>query len=152
MNLGAFAVVIAIARKTHSAEMDSYNGMFQYAPGLTVAMTIALASLAGIPPMGGWYAKFAVFKALLAPSSWSGSILAVVMAVNSVIAFYYYAQVLRRMWMDEPYLGDVSPVRVPPSLFVALALTTVATMAFGVAPGLVTHFTDVPFAAVANGP
>src|SRR3954466_9127337 len=61
MNLGAFAVVIAIARKTGSAELESYNGMFQYAPGLTVVMTIALASLAGIPPMGGWYAKFAVF-------------------------------------------------------------------------------------------
>ena len=152
MNLGAFAVVIAIARKTGSAELESYNGMFQYAPGLTVVMTIALASLAGIPPMGGWYAKFAVFKALLGPSSASGTVLAIVMAVNSVIAFYYYAGVLRRMWMDEPYLGDVSPVRVPPSLFVALALTTVATMAFGVAPGIVTHFTDVPVAAVANGP
>ena len=80
------------------------------------------------------------------------AVLAIVMAVNSVIAFYYYAGVLRRMWMDEPYLGDVSPVRVPPSLFVALALTTVATMAFGVAPGIVTHFTDVPVAAFANGP
>jgi NADH-quinone oxidoreductase subunit N len=124
--------------------------MFQYAPGLTVAMTIALASLAGIPPMGGWYAKFAVFRAVLAPGTVWGNVLAVVMAVNSVIAFYYYAQVLKRMWMDEPYLGDVAPVRVPPSLFAALALTTVATLAFGIAPGLVTHFTNVSVAAVAS--
>jgi NADH-quinone oxidoreductase subunit N len=150
MNLGAFAVVIAAARKTRSAELHSFEGLFQYAPGLTVVMTIALASLAGIPPMGGWYAKFAVFRALLAPGTVWGNILAVVMAVNSVIAFYYYAQVLKRMWMDEPYLGDVAPVRVPPSLVAALTLTTVATLAFGVAPGLVTHFTDVPVAAVAS--
>jgi NADH-quinone oxidoreductase subunit N len=149
MNLGAFAVVIAAARKTQSAELESYSGLFRYAPGLTVVMTICLASLAGIPPMGGWYAKFAVFRALLGPGTTWATILAVVMAVNSVISFYYYGLVLKRMWMDEPYLGDVAPVRVPPSLFAALAITTVATLAFGVAPGIVTHFSEVPVAAVA---
>lgn len=143
MNLGAFAVVIAIARKTRSAELSSYGGMFEYAPGLTVAMTIALASLAGIPPMGGWYAKFAVFRALLGPSSVAGTSLAVVMAVNTVLAFYYYGLVLKQMWFNPPPFGDRSPVRVPPSLIAALGLTTVATLAFGIFPGLVTHFTEI---------
>ena len=53
MNLGAFAVVIAVARKTRSGEIASYGGLFQYAPGLTVLMTIFLFSLAGVPPLAG---------------------------------------------------------------------------------------------------
>ena len=64
-NLGAFAVVIAAARKTHSGEISSFGGLFIYAPGLTVLMTIFLASLAGVPPLGGWFAKFNAFRAVL---------------------------------------------------------------------------------------
>lgn len=55
MNLGAFAFVIAVARKTHSGEISSYGGLFTYAPGLTVVMTAFLFSLAGMPPLGGWF-------------------------------------------------------------------------------------------------
>ena len=64
-NLGAFAVVLAVARKTRSGEISSYDGLFSYAPGLATAMTIFLASLAGVPPLGGWIAKFGVFTAVL---------------------------------------------------------------------------------------
>ncbi len=63
MNLGAFAVVLAVARKTQSAEIESWSGLFEYAPGLTVVMSVFLFSLAGIPPLGGWLAKFVVFRA-----------------------------------------------------------------------------------------
>ena len=51
MNLGAFAVVIAVARKTRSAELSSFGGLFSYAPGLTVAMTLFLFALAGHPAL-----------------------------------------------------------------------------------------------------
>ena len=61
-NLGAFAVVIAVARKTRSGEISSYGGLFSYAPGLGVLMTLFMASLAGIPPLGGWFAKFGVVQ------------------------------------------------------------------------------------------
>ena len=63
MNLGAFAIIIAVARKTGSAELDSFNGLFEYAPGLTVVMTVFLFALAGIPPLAGWFAKFEIFRA-----------------------------------------------------------------------------------------
>ena len=65
MNLGAFAVVIAVARKTRSGEIESYAGLFHYAPGLCLAMSAFLFSLAGIPPLAGWYAKLVVFNAVL---------------------------------------------------------------------------------------
>ncbi len=65
MNLGAFAIVIAVSRKTRSGEIASFGGLFSYAPGLAVAMTIFFASLAGIPPLAGWFAKFNAFRAVL---------------------------------------------------------------------------------------
>jgi NADH-quinone oxidoreductase subunit N len=147
MNLGAFAVVIAVARKTRSAEIESYRGLFQYAPGLTVAMSIFLMSLAGIPPLGGWFAKFQIIKALVAAKGASGVAMAIVVAVNSVIALFYYAAIARRMWADEVPDGDTSPIRVPPSLIAALGITAVVTLIFGVFPQVVGHVTEVTLAS-----
>ncbi len=141
MNLGAFAVVIAVSRKTQSGEISSMGGLFGYAPGLTVAMTICLASLAGIPPLGGWFAKFVVFRALTAADTPAGYVLAIVVALNSVIAFYYYGLVLKAMWFSPEPHGDSTPIKVPVSLVSALAITIAATVLFGVFPGLIGHFT-----------
>jgi NADH-quinone oxidoreductase subunit N len=142
MNLGAFAVIIAVARKTRSAELSSYGGLFQYAPGLTVAMTIFLFSLAGIPPLGGWFAKFVIFQSLVEPGAVGGYILAVVVGVNSVIALFYYARIARMMWMEEPPDGDRTPIRVPVSLSAAMAITVALTLVVGVVPYLVTRLTE----------
>jgi NADH-quinone oxidoreductase subunit N len=143
MNLGAFAVVLAVARKTRSAEIKSWGGLFEYAPGLTVLMTMFLFSLAGIPPLGGWLAKFVVFEALLEPDvTAAGVTLAVVVGVNSVIALYYYANVAKTMWMDPVPDGDRAPVRVPFSLGAALAISITLTIAFGVS-NLATRFGDL---------
>lgn len=141
MNLGAFAVVIAVSRKTHSGEISSLGGLFGYAPGLTVAMTLCLASLAGIPPLGGWFAKFVVFRALTAADTPAGYALAIVVALNSVVAFYYYGLVLKAMWFSPAPDGDTTPIRVPVSLLSALSITVAATVLFGVFPGLIGHFT-----------
>ena len=93
MNLGAFAVIIAIARKTRSAEISSFGGLVRYMPGLTVALAIFLASLTGIPPLGGWYAKCSVWSALVGADTTMGYVLAVVMALNTVVAAFYYMNV-----------------------------------------------------------
>jgi NADH-quinone oxidoreductase subunit N len=142
MNLGAFAVVIAAARKTRSGEISSYGGLFLYAPGLTVAMTFFLFSLVGIPPFGGWYAKFAVFQALVSANDFWGYTLAVVLAVNSVIAAFYYTNVARQMWFEPVPDGDRTPVRIPPALGAALVITVLVTIGTGVLPGFVSDATD----------
>jgi NADH-quinone oxidoreductase subunit N len=143
MNLGAFAVVLAVARKTRSAEISTWGGLFEYAPGLTVLMTVFLFSLAGIPPLGGWLAKFVVFQSLLEPDLTSGGVaLAVVVGVNSVIALHYYANVAKEMWMKPVPDGDTAPVRVPFSLSAALVLSVTATVAFGVS-NLATRFGEL---------
>ncbi|MFZ6005874.1 MAG: NADH-quinone oxidoreductase subunit N [Actinomycetota bacterium] len=143
MNLGAFAVVLAVARKTRSGEIESLGGLFEYAPGLTVLMTIFLFSLAGIPPLGGWLAKFVVFRSLIQPDLTAGGVtLAVVVGVNSVIALYYYANIAKEMWMKPVPDGDRTPVRVPISLAAALTMSVVVTIAFGVS-NLATRFGDL---------
>src|SRR4051794_18195294 len=143
MNLGAFAVIIAVARKTHSSEISSYGGLFDYAPGLAVAMSFFLFSLAGIPPLAGWIAKFGVFNALLAAGGSWAVILAVIGAVNSVVALFYYAGVAREMFMNPAPDGDTTPVRVPQSLMAALGITAAVTLLAGVLPNVVLHFGDL---------
>jgi NADH-quinone oxidoreductase subunit N len=142
MNLGAFAVVIAVARKTRSAEITSFGGLFSYAPTLTVCMTLFLFALAGIPPAAGWFGKLEIFGALVSSGNFSGYSLAVIVGVNSVIAFAYYGRLMRVMWMDEAPDGDRTPIRVPASLTAAVVITAVLTLAVGVFPRAFTHFTD----------
>ena len=134
-NLGAFAVVIAASRKTRSGLIESFDGLFGYAPGLAVLMTCFLASLAGVPPFGGWYAKFGVFNAVLSAGGGYGYSIAVIAAVNTVIAAAYYVTVMRAIWMKPAWQGDTAPVRIQASVQAALAITFVATLVFGVLPG-----------------
>ena len=143
MNLGMFAVVIAASRTTRSGEISSFGGLFSYAPGLGVLMTIFLASLAGIPPLGGWIAKFTAFRAVLeAGGSWGYGI-AVIGAINSVIAFGYYGSIMREIWMKPAPNGETSAVKTPSSLIAAMVITTTGTIVFGVLPGVVLRFGDL---------
>ncbi|MFZ4812501.1 MAG: NADH-quinone oxidoreductase subunit N [Ilumatobacteraceae bacterium] len=142
-NLGAFAVVIAVSRKTRSGEISSYGGLFSYAPGLAVMLTIFLASLAGIPPLGGWFAKFGAFKAVLDAGTGWGYSLAIIGAINTVIAAAYYMTVLREVWMSPVPDGDTTPIRTPAALQAALVLCVGTTIVLGVLPGLVARFGDL---------
>ena len=104
MNLGAFAIILSVARTTRSSQIESYNGLFKTSPSLAIMMTIFLASLAGVPPLGGWFAKFSVFTSLTsADTSW-GYGLAVIAAINAVIAFGYYGRIAMKMWVEDPQL------------------------------------------------
>ncbi|MGH9279643.1 MAG: NADH-quinone oxidoreductase subunit N [Acidimicrobiales bacterium] len=134
MNLGAFTVVIAVARKTRSGEISSYGGLYEYAPGLAVVMTIFLFSLAGIPPLAGAWAKIFVFRAVLdAGTTWAIA-LGVIAAVNSVIALFYYAAVAKEMWMNPVPGDDRTPINVPSSLVAALGICAVVVVAIGIWP------------------
>lgn len=142
-NLGMFAVIIAVSRKTRSGQIESFGGLFSYAPALGVTATVFLASLAGIPPLGGWIAKFGAFQALLTSGSGWGYGLAVIGAVNSVIAFGYYGVVMREIWMKPAPYGDTTPIRTPASIRLALGISTVATLVLGVLPGVAMYFGDL---------
>lgn len=143
MNLGAFATILAVTRKTRSGEIDSFGGLFQYAPGMTVAMTVFFASLAGIPPLGGWFAKFNAFKAVLDASNGAAYTLACIAAINTVISAAYYFKVLRTIWVDDAPDGDNAPLATPQPIVAALGITVVGTIVVGVLPGLVVRFGEL---------
>jgi NADH-quinone oxidoreductase subunit N len=147
MNLGAFAVVIAVARRTRSGEIDSYSGLGRTSPVLATTMTLFLFSLAGIPPLAGWFAKFVMFRAVLDAQSTPAIVLGVIAAVNSVIAFFYYAAVARRMWFHEPVPveGDADSARVPAALTLAMGLSVAAVVAVGVYPQLFARIGELAF-------
>ncbi len=135
MNIGAFAVVIAVARKQPSNLISDYDGLAQREPGLAAAMLFFLLSLAGIPPLAGMWAKFFVFSAAIdANSAW----LAAVMVVNSVIGLYYYLSVGSRMYLRPA--EDSSPLGVPYPVAVAIALALIVVIAVGIYPDFFNHF------------
>ena len=142
-NLGMFAVILAVSRKTRSGEISSLGGLFSYAPALGVLLTIFLASLAGIPPLGGWIGKFAAFQALLTDASPWAYALAIIGAVNSVIAFGYYGNIMREVWMRPVPDGDTTRIVTPSSLQIALGITAIATLVFGILPGIVLRFGEM---------
>lgn len=102
MNLGAFYVVMLVADKTGSEEIDAYAGLGHRAPFIGVAMTVFLLSLTGLPPTAGFVGKLYIFSALIgAKLIW----LVVIGALNSVVSLYYYVRVLRNMFLKEPAAG-----------------------------------------------
>lgn len=143
-NLGAFAVIIAVARRTRSGEISSFGGLMTYAPGLGVLMTIFLASLAGIPPLGIWIAKLQAFRALIDADTTAAYVLAIIAAVNTVIAAGYYMRVLRQIWMAPVPDGDTTPITAPQPIWLALGITAGGTVVLGILPGLVLRFADLP--------
>jgi NADH-quinone oxidoreductase subunit N len=142
-NLGAFAVIIAVSRKTRSGEISSFGGLMSYSPGLGALMTIFLASLTGIPPLGIWIAKFTAFRALLDAGDGIGYTLAVIAAVNTVISAAYYMKVLREIWMKPVPDGDTTPISVPQPVWAALGICGIGTIVLGLFPGLVLRFADL---------
>jgi len=98
MNLGAFFIVIEIFNRTGSFDLKDYGGFRRRSPFLTYAMAIFMFSLMGIPPLAGFWGKLYVFAAAVnADLAWY----AAVGALNSVIAVYYYARVIKTMLIDE---------------------------------------------------
>jgi NADH-quinone oxidoreductase subunit N len=99
MNLGAFAVVIALRERVGNEEsIEDYRGLGSRAPLLSIAMTIFLFSLTGLPPFAGFVGKFFLFAAVIdAHLYW----LAVVGILNSVISLYYYARIVKAMYLES---------------------------------------------------
>ncbi len=138
-NVGAFAVVTAIETATGQVEVKDYAGLVRRSPWLAVLMTIFLLSLTGIPPTGGFLGKLFVFGAAVQNQMW---ILLAIAAINSVVAAFYYLNIVRYMFFtpaDDAALSAPAqpaaalPVALP--LRIALGVTALMTVLLGLAPG-----------------
>jgi len=114
-NLGAFIAIIAITNKTKSDALDDSAGMGSRAPAISLALTLCLVSLTGVPPTAGFLAKFYLFNAAVHHDLvW----LVIIGVVNSAISAYYYLRVVKVTWFGSP----ASTEGVPSSLMLRLAL------------------------------
>jgi len=128
MNLGAFYVVMLVAEKTGSEDIDEYRGLGYRSPLIAVAMTIFLLSLTGIPPTAGFVGKLYLFAALIsAKMIW----LAVVGVLNSVVSLYYYVRVLRNMYLRDPD-RSAAPITFPASRVAVLLLLLLPVIFLGI--------------------
>jgi NADH-quinone oxidoreductase subunit N len=141
MNVAAFAVLIASGET-----LDDLAGLAARKPGLAVAMTLFLLSLAGVPPLAGFLGKLYVFSAAVqADLTW----LAVVGVVNSVISAYYYLRVVVAMWIGEGVPPEAAPVC--PALQVGVGIAAVATVLLGLWPAPILELARVAAAALFGG-
>lgn len=130
MNLGAFAVVTSLRqRNVIGDEIDDIAGLYSRAPTEAVLMLIFLLSLAGIPPLAGFYGKYFIFLSLIESGHY---VLASLAVLYSVLGLYYYMKIASQMFMREA----LDKTRLPVSLGmkVALGVTALATVVIGVFP------------------
>jgi NADH-quinone oxidoreductase subunit N len=137
-NLGAFGVVAAISNATGKENIDDYNGLYHTNPKLSLIMTLALFSLAGIPPVAGFFGKFFLFTA----AAQKGFYLLVLIAVlNTIISLFYYLLVVKAMFINK----SESPISTFKSDF-----PTRLALGICVAGIVVTGFASVIFEAIKN--
>lgn len=131
MNIGAFAVVILVGRKEEeNLDISGYAGLGFRHPGLGLAMTLFMVSLAGLPPTAGFFGKFYIFSAAVEAGLVS---LAIIGVLNSLVSVYFYLGVVVSMYMRQP---SVEPPALPMPLFsrAAVLITFLATLYIGVSP------------------
>ena len=129
--LGTFGLIMLLARSGFEAEeLNDFKGLSKRSPWFAAVMSIMLFSLAGVPPMMGFAAKFAVLQAVLN----TGAIWLTVLAVMfSLIGAFYYLRVVKVMWFDEPL--DTAPISVPFDMRATLSANGVAIVVLGIFAG-----------------
>ena len=132
-NLGAFLVINTIEENTGYLSMDDYKGLHKTNPWLSFAMTLAMFSLAGIPPFAGFFSKILIFTSVTATNSWALYMLVLVALINTIISLYYYLLVVKAMWIsgDEPKVATIRTFRCEK---VGLWLCVAGIIFFGLVP------------------
>ncbi|WP_437227592.1 NADH-quinone oxidoreductase subunit N [Planctomicrobium sp. SH661] len=138
MNLGAFACVAMIRNETFSEEIDAYRGLF-HGNGITQFLCICLAccffSLIGIPPMGGFFGKLAIFRSVYSAGNvhWFLWVVLAFGALNTVISLFYYMRVLKAMFLAEP-AAERRKLQLPGVVGAYIALITLPVILLGASP------------------
>ena len=138
MKAGAFLVVAAAAVLYIGEDLEGWKGLGKRSPFLAFSMLIFLLSLAGIPPLGGFVSKFVLFSSAVSASSLDPAVggnswflwLAIAGVLNSALSFYYYARVIRYMYILEP--SDSRKVNASPSMTAAVGIAVVGVILTGI--------------------
>ncbi|MCG3203558.1 MAG: NAD(P)H-quinone oxidoreductase subunit 2, chloroplastic [Elusimicrobia bacterium] len=130
MNLGLFSGLLILSNQNGSDDLSTFAGLASRSMGFALGLVILALSMIGIPPLGGFVGKFAIFSAVIGNSHllWLG----VVTAINSVISFYYYFKIVQQMFFREPV--HTARVQLSPALMSCLVLALGITLVAGLLP------------------
>ena len=133
--LGSFGVIMLLARQGYeSEEISDLAGLNQRSPWMAAVMALFMFSLAGIPPLVGFYAKLSVLQALVTTNLTGYLWLAVIAVVLSLIGAFYYLRVVKVMYFDEP-AADAPRIYGERGVQALLAVNGAAVLVFGLLPG-----------------
>ena len=131
--LGTFGLILYLSRAGHEAEeLADFAGLAKRAPWVAGVMAVFMFSLAGIPPMVGFYAKLAVLQALVTTNVTAYIVLAVVAVLLSLVGAFYYLRLVKIMYFDEP--AETAVIARSRGVSALLALNGAAVLVFGVLP------------------
>jgi NADH-quinone oxidoreductase subunit N len=135
--LGAFAVIAVVEQQKGDDQLSSFDGLCRQAPVLSFCLAVFLLSLAGIPPLAGFFAKFYLFVTVLnaAPGSMGLLWLVVLAIAMSAVSLYYYLRVLKRVYVAAPAVGAAA-IRTSPLSQTLVLLLAAAVVLLGCAPQL----------------
>ncbi len=143
--LGTFAVISIVEDHHGTDHLSNFAGLATQSPTLAFALAIFILSLAGIPPLAGFFAKFYLFSTVLTSTPHSGDLLwLIILAIAmSAVSLYYYLRILKRVYVTpapETTASNITPIH--PSIFTQVLILTLAaaTILLGCAPNLIlTH-------------
>lgn len=133
MNIGAFAVVLALPE---GERIEGYIGVYNSNPAIAISMLVFMFSLAGIPPFGGFIAKFLVFKSAIQAGYVAVAIIGIIF---SILSAYYYLRIGVKMFFTTSSEQLFQKYIIPSNLKLAVFLCTMSVLAFGLIPEI-SHF------------
>lgn len=134
--VAAFAVIALVMRHLDTEDISSLAGLSQRSPMLAATLTLAMVSLAGIPPLAGFFGKFLLLKAVIEQGAANPGYycLAFTALVGVVISFYYYFGVIRAIYWSQD-IPDLSPIPMSRPMLVAVCVCVAGMFWLGIAPG-----------------
>ena len=134
--LGAFLVICLVMRNVEGEDLSALAGLHQRSPFLAAALTLAMVSLAGIPPLAGFLGKFLLLKSVIEQGAANPAYYWLVAAALAgvVISLWYYFGVVRAIYWGEE-AADLSPLRVSPVTKAALGCCVAGMLWLGLFPG-----------------
>ena len=140
-NLAVFGVISVIENATGKVGMDDYNGLYRTNPKLSVAMMLALFSLAGIPPFAGFFSKFFIFYAAVEEGFY---VLVFIALLNTIISLYYYLLVVKAMFIRQDDCV-IPTIQSDGASKLSISLCVLGVLLVGLISGIYSSITPLSF-------
>ncbi len=144
-NLAAFGVIASLENRSGQTDIAAYNGLYKTNPKLALVMMLAVFSLAGIPPLGGFFSKFFIFASSAAEGDY---VLVFIATINTVISLYYYLRIVKAMFINSPGEDSVGPFKTDGFNRASLVICVAGILFTGILSGCYSYISAVGFGLI----